>query len=135
MNLEKRASQASGQSRPMMWAWFAVACALAGSQSYARSRTAFAFFTVGLLNTFCNYGHHTYHLPQSAWIHWASFIVSMLELVILAKIQNFLSQQNSGDRVTGLAELNHLIWVAGDGNAPVAILSTRISRLQEKILL
>ena len=63
-----------------------VACALAGSQSYARSRTAFAFFTVGLLNTFCNYGHHTYHLPQSAWIHWASFIVSMLELLILAKI-------------------------------------------------
>jgi nitric oxide reductase subunit B len=63
-----------------------VACALQGSETYAHSRTAFAFFTVGLLNTFCNYGHHTYHLPQSAWIHWVSFIVSMLELLILAKV-------------------------------------------------
>jgi nitric oxide reductase subunit B len=63
-----------------------VASALQGSESYAHSRTAFAFFTVGLLNTFCNYGHHTYHLPQSAWVHWVSFIVSMLELVILAKV-------------------------------------------------
>ncbi|MDP6387622.1 MAG: cbb3-type cytochrome c oxidase subunit I [Planctomycetota bacterium] len=63
-----------------------VACALQGNESYAHSRTAFTFFTVGLLNTFCNYGHHTYHLPQSAWIHWISFIVSMLELAILAKV-------------------------------------------------
>lgn len=63
-----------------------VASALQGSEDYAHSRTAFAFFTVGLLNTFCNYGHHTYHLPQSAWVHWVSFIVSMLELVILAKV-------------------------------------------------
>ena len=63
-----------------------VGSALQGSESYAHSRTAFAFFTVGLLNTFCNYGHHTYHLPQSVWIHWVSFIVSMLELLILAKV-------------------------------------------------
>jgi len=63
-----------------------VACALRKSEDYAHSNTAFAFFTVGLLNTFTNYGHHTYHLPQSAWIHWVSFIVSMLELVILAKV-------------------------------------------------
>jgi len=63
-----------------------VASAMQGSEEYARSRTAFAFFTVGLLNTFTNYGHHTYHLPQSAWVHWTSFIVSMLELLILAKI-------------------------------------------------
>ncbi len=63
-----------------------VASALQKNEDYAYSRTAFAFFTVGLLNTFCNYGHHTYHLPQSAWIHWVSFIVSMLELLILAKV-------------------------------------------------
>jgi len=63
-----------------------VACAMQKSEDYARSRTAFSFFTVGLLNTFCNYGHHTYHLPQSPWIHWISFIVSMLELLILAKV-------------------------------------------------
>ena len=63
-----------------------VACAMQKSEDYAHSRTAFSFFTVGLLNTFCNYGHHTYHLPQSAWIHWISFVVSMLELAILAKV-------------------------------------------------
>ena len=53
---------------------------------YAHSRTAFALFCVGVLNTFTNYGHHTYHLPQSPWIHWISFVVSMLEFVILAKL-------------------------------------------------
>jgi len=53
---------------------------------YAYSRTAFALFFVGVLNTFTNYGHHTYHLPQSPWIHWISFVVSMLEFVILAKL-------------------------------------------------
>ncbi len=63
-----------------------VACELKGSEDYAHSRTPFLLFTVGLLNTFTNYGHHTYHLPQSAWVHWTSFIVSMLELLILAKI-------------------------------------------------
>ena len=63
-----------------------VACELKGSEDYAHSRTPFLLFTVGLLNTFTNYGHHTYHLPQSALIHWISFIVSMLELVILAKL-------------------------------------------------
>ncbi|MCZ6598518.1 MAG: cbb3-type cytochrome c oxidase subunit I [Planctomycetota bacterium] len=63
-----------------------VVGALQGSEAYARSRTAFLLLTVGLLNSFTNYGHHTYHLPQSAWIHWISFVVSMLELVILAKV-------------------------------------------------
>lgn len=54
--------------------------------SYAYSRTAFALLYVGLLNTFTNYGHHTFHLPQSPWIHWISFVVSMLEAIILARV-------------------------------------------------
>jgi len=57
-----------------------------GDDSYAYSRTAFALLFVGLLNTFTNYGHHTFHLPQSAWIHWISFVVSMLETIILARV-------------------------------------------------
>lgn len=57
-----------------------------GDDSYAYSRTAFALLFVGLLNTFTNYGHHTFHLPQSAWIHWISFAVSMLETIILARV-------------------------------------------------
>ena len=63
-----------------------IACCINGDDKYAYSRPAFALLWVGLLNTFANYGHHTYHLPQSAWIHWISFIVSMLEIVILAKV-------------------------------------------------
>lgn len=57
-----------------------------GDDGYAHSRTAFALLAVGLLNTFTNYGHHTYHLPQTPWIHWTAFLVSMLEIVILAKL-------------------------------------------------
>ena len=62
-----------------------VAGRLRGDDEYAYSRTAFALFCVGTLNTFTNYGHHTYHLPQTALIHWISFFVSMLEMFILAK--------------------------------------------------
>ena len=57
-----------------------------GDDSYAYSRTAFALLWVGLLNTFTNYGHHTFHLPQSPWIHWISFVVSMLEVIVLARV-------------------------------------------------
>ncbi|MFQ5738624.1 MAG: cbb3-type cytochrome c oxidase subunit I [Acidobacteriota bacterium] len=59
---------------------------ISGSSKYAHSNTAFALFYLGVLNTFTNYGHHTYHLPQSAWLHWLSFLVSMLEIVILLKL-------------------------------------------------
>lgn len=53
---------------------------------YARSRMAFALFIVGVLNSFTNYGHHTFHLPQSPIVKWTSFIVSMTEIAILAKV-------------------------------------------------
>jgi nitric oxide reductase subunit B len=53
---------------------------------YARSRLAFALFWVGVLNSFTNYGHHTYHLPQSMIVKWTSFTISMTEIVILAKV-------------------------------------------------
>jgi nitric oxide reductase subunit B len=53
---------------------------------YAHSPTAFLLFCVGIVNTFTNYGHHTFHLPQSRWIHVISFSISMLEIVLLAKV-------------------------------------------------
>ncbi|MBU6475189.1 MAG: cbb3-type cytochrome c oxidase subunit I, partial [Alphaproteobacteria bacterium] len=59
---------------------------IAENTAYAQSRTAFALFWVGLLSTFTNYGHHTYHLPQNEAIKWVSFITSMLEIVILVKV-------------------------------------------------
>jgi nitric oxide reductase subunit B len=57
-----------------------------GCKKKARSTLAFSLFFVGILNSFTNYGHHTYHIPQSHFIKWTSFIVSMLEISIFAKV-------------------------------------------------
>ncbi|MGE0142249.1 MAG: cbb3-type cytochrome c oxidase subunit I [Planctomycetota bacterium] len=59
---------------------------LSGDKRYAQSSTAFWLFGVGCLNSFTNYAHHTYHLPQSEAVKWVSFLVSMSELVILLKV-------------------------------------------------
>lgn len=56
------------------------------TSNYSRSRLAFALFSVGVLNSFTNYGHHTYHLPQSMIVKWTSFSISMTEALILAKV-------------------------------------------------
>ncbi len=53
--------------------------------SYGHSRVAYALLGVGLLNSFTNFAHHTYHLPQRELVKWISFIVSMLEIIILAR--------------------------------------------------
>jgi nitric oxide reductase subunit B len=58
---------------------------LAGDDRYAHSPTAYALFTVGLLNSFTNFGHHTYHLPQRPLVNWISFLVSMTEIAVLAR--------------------------------------------------
>ncbi len=57
-----------------------------GDRRPAQSRAAFALFGLGLLNSFTNYAHHTYHLPQSHVIKWTAFIVSMAEIVILVVV-------------------------------------------------
>lgn len=59
---------------------------ITGDKRYARSRLAYALLGVGLLNSFTNFGHHTYHIPQSAYVNWISFIVSMTEVLILARV-------------------------------------------------
>lgn len=59
---------------------------LSGDDRYARSHTAYALFLVGVLNSFTNYGHHTYHLAQGEAMKWVSFVVSMSEIVIFAKV-------------------------------------------------
>jgi len=57
-----------------------------GEERLAHSKTAFALFGVGLLNSFTNYAHHTYHLPQSHYIKWIAFGVSMLEAILLVMV-------------------------------------------------
>ena len=55
-------------------------------KSYAQSNMAFSLFWVGLLSSFTNYAHHTYHLPQDEIIKWISFASSMIEIIILARV-------------------------------------------------
>ncbi len=59
---------------------------LSGDERYAHSKLAYALLAVGLLNSFANFGHHTYHVPQSELVKWISFLVSMTEVVILARV-------------------------------------------------
>lgn len=53
--------------------------------TYGHSRIAYALLGVGLLNSFTNFAHHTYHLPQDHLVKWISFVVSMTEVIILAR--------------------------------------------------
>lgn len=61
---------------------------VSGDGRYARSSKGFALMGVGMLNSFTNYAHHTYHLPQSEVIKWVAFVVSMLEIIILVSVFN-----------------------------------------------
>ncbi len=63
-----------------------IGCKLSGDESYAHSRLAYALFAVGLLNSFTNFAHHTYHLPQTDTVKWISFVVSMTEIVLLVRV-------------------------------------------------
>ena len=63
-----------------------VAIRMSGSDGYARSHLAYALFAVGLINSFTNFGHHTYHLPQNDAVKWISFTISMIEVILLARV-------------------------------------------------
>ena len=63
-----------------------VGCKLSNCERYAHSRLAYALFAVGLLNSFTNFAHHTYHLPQSHTVKWISFVVSMAEIILFFRV-------------------------------------------------
>jgi len=58
---------------------------ISGDPEYGHSKVAYALFGVGLLNSFTNFAHHTYHLPQDHLVKWISFVVSMMEISILCR--------------------------------------------------
>ncbi len=79
------------------------------ASNYAHSRLAFGLFFVGVFNSFTNFGHHTYHLPQTELVKWTSFLVSMTEIIILAKVvsdtfgwSRRLQQHRKWDAITWL---------------------------------
>ncbi|MCP4808865.1 MAG: hypothetical protein GY913_06430 [Proteobacteria bacterium] len=61
----------------------------------ARSPRAFALFALGLLNSFTNFAHHTYHLPQSHTVKWIAFVVSMSEVLVLFVVLHGIVKQLS----------------------------------------
>lgn len=68
----------------------------------AQSRATFALFGIGLLNSFTNSAHHTYHLPQDHLIKWVAFSVSMLEIIILVQVFKEVSKLLSKERKSSL---------------------------------
>lgn len=62
-----------------------VGCCLARDFSYSHSNTAFFLLFLGLFNSFTNFAHHTYHLPQSHLVKWISCVVSLAEVLLVAK--------------------------------------------------
>ncbi|MAF66980.1 MAG: hypothetical protein CMJ84_15155 [Planctomycetes bacterium] len=65
---------------------------MTGDTRAAHSKTSFALFFVGLLNSFTNYAHHTYHIPQDHLIKWIAFCVSMLEIILLVLVFREVTQ-------------------------------------------
>ena len=59
---------------------------ISGSKAYSRSHTAFALYFLGLFNLMFNWGHHIYTLPTHSFIKHIGYLVSMTELLILARI-------------------------------------------------
>jgi nitric oxide reductase subunit B len=59
---------------------------ISNDDSASRSKLAFALYFIGFTNMLFNWGHHTYIVPAAAWIKHISYIISMIELLILGKI-------------------------------------------------
>ncbi|MDR3272177.1 MAG: cbb3-type cytochrome c oxidase subunit I [Flavobacteriaceae bacterium] len=54
-----------------------------GSDAYSRSKTAFFFYFLSLVNLMFNWAHHVYPIPIAPWIRIAAYVISMTEWLIL----------------------------------------------------
>ena len=54
--------------------------------SYARSKTAFFFYFLGLVNLMLGWAHHTYIVPTEPWIRYLAYGTSMTEWIIIIKM-------------------------------------------------
>ncbi len=57
-----------------------------GDDSFAKNKTAFFFYFLGLTNLMFGWAHHTYILPTYPWIRYVAYGVSMTEWIVLATI-------------------------------------------------
>jgi nitric oxide reductase subunit B len=60
-----------------------IMCRITGNDNLARSKPAFFFYFLGMINLMFNWGHHTYIVPASPIIKSTAYIISMTELLIL----------------------------------------------------
>ena len=63
-----------------------VMCRIRNDDTAAKSKLSFALYFIGFTNMLFNWGHHTYIVPAAPWIKYVSYIISMIELIILAVI-------------------------------------------------
>ena len=92
-----------------------LVCCLSGNSKSAYSNTAFFLLFVGTLNSFTNFGHHTYHVPQTHVVKWISFIISMTESIIVCQyLLQFVSLLRQPDkpqfRVVGFLVRATMLW-------------------------
>ena len=57
-----------------------------GDESIAKSKIAYLMFFLGFTNLLFGWAHHIYILPSARWVRILSYVISMTELLILAKI-------------------------------------------------
>ncbi len=102
---------------------------LTGDKRTAQSKQAFALLGLGLLNSFTNYVHHTYHLPQAHMLKWVAFTVSMLEILIVWNMLRELVQkmQNSRSKKTGYSTTQCFFGLAKSWNMILLPLALVIS--------
>ncbi|MFI5150893.1 MAG: cbb3-type cytochrome c oxidase subunit I [Bacteroidia bacterium] len=56
------------------------------NEAMAKSNLAFGMYGLGLSNLLFGWAHHIYILPNASWIRYTSYVISMSELIFLAKI-------------------------------------------------
>ena len=82
---------------------------LSGDKKLAHSKMAYALLGVGLVNSFTNFAHHTYHIPQSDLVKWISFVVSMTEAIILTRVVWDIAKAVSRRRAGAFDSTRHFL--------------------------
>lgn len=65
---------------------FFVMTRISGSDSFTRSKLAFAMYFLGLFNLMFNWGHHIYTLPTAPYVRYFGYGVSMTEWFIFLRL-------------------------------------------------
>ncbi len=85
---------------------------LGADPQLSRSPGAFALFGLGLLNSFTNFAHHTYHLPQSHLVKQIAFVVTMTEVIVLLLLLREITRQISRRGAPSLLLVASTWWTA-----------------------